>query len=152
PRRPHQRIRASRLKAQVRTSDRVLEPHRVTDANRSLAFSQQFAVNQIMHGLRTGAGLFAVNGPPGTGKTTMLRDLIAAIVVDRAIELACLDNPGEAFTGREQRWETPSYTHHIKAPVPALTGFEIVVASSNNGAVENVTAEIPGPKGIGSQW
>ena len=29
PRRPHQRIRASRLKAQVRTSGRVLEPHKV---------------------------------------------------------------------------------------------------------------------------
>jgi hypothetical protein len=40
----------------------------------------------------------------------------------------------------------------IKVPAPALTGFEIVVASSNNGAVENVTTEIPGPKGIGSQW
>jgi hypothetical protein len=132
--------------------ERLPDGRWVTDADRSLAFSQQFAVNEIMRGLRTGAGLFAVNGPPGTGKTTMLRDLIAAIVVDRAIELACLDNPSQAFAGRERRWETPSYTHQIKAPVPELTGFEIVVASSNNGAVENVTAEIPGPKGIGPQW
>jgi hypothetical protein len=132
--------------------ERLPDGRWVTDADRSLAFSQQFAVNQIMRGLRAGAGLFAVNGPPGTGKTTMLRDLIAAIVVDRAIELACLGHPSEAFAGREQQWETPSYPHRVKAPIPALTGFEIVVASSNNGAVENVTAEIPGPKGIGSQW
>lgn len=30
--------------------------------------------------------------------------------------------------------------------------MEIVVASSNNGAVENVTTQIPGAEGIGGQW
>jgi hypothetical protein len=124
----------------------------VTDIDRPLAFSQQFAVNQIMRELSAGAGLFAVNGPPGTGKTTMLRDLIAAIVVRRATEIACLTSPAAAFTGPARRWDTPNFTHWIRTPAPALTGFEIAVASSNNGAVENVTTEIPGPTGIGSQW
>jgi hypothetical protein len=124
----------------------------VTGTDRPLAFSQQFAVNQILRTLSETSGLFAVNGPPGTGKTTMLRDVIAAVVVNRAIELACLASPSEAFTSAREPWETTSWTHTITALNPALTGFEMVVASSNNGAVENITTEIPGPKGIDDQW
>ena len=124
----------------------------VADTNRPLAFSQQFAVNQILRTLGDTCGLFAVNSPPGTGKTTMLRDVIAAIVVKRAIELACLTSPGEAFTTVREQWQPGQYSHTITTPNPKLTGFEIVVASSNNGAVENVSKEIPGPKGIDGQW
>jgi AAA domain len=124
----------------------------VTDTNRPLALSQQFAVNQIMKNLADSPGLFAVNGPPGTGKTTMLRDLVAAIVVNRAIELSCLGSPSEAFTGEPHPWSTDKRTYKISQPAPELTGFEMVVASSNNGAVENVTTEIPGRKGIDATW
>jgi hypothetical protein len=51
------------------------------DMDRALVISQQFAVNTIIRD--KGTTMFAVNGPPGTGKTTLLRDLIAAIVVSR---------------------------------------------------------------------
>lgn len=132
--------------------DRIPSGRWVTDTNRPLAFSQQFAVNQILRTLSDTCGLFAVNGPPGTGKTTMLRDVIAAVVVKRAIELACLTSPTEAFTTAREQWKPVRYSHTITIPNPKVTGFEIVVASSNNGAVENVSTEIPGPKGIDGRW
>src|SRR5262249_15529204 len=46
----------------------------------------------------------------------------------------------------------PSWTHRVSPLRPELTGDEIVVASSNNAAVENVTSEIPGPGGIADEW
>ncbi|MEU0521917.1 AAA domain-containing protein [Streptosporangium sp. NPDC006007] len=116
-----------------------------------LALSQQFAVNSVMAGLARGSGMFAVNGPPGTGKTTMLRDLIAAIVVERAHRLSRLADPRQAFTGTHQ-WMTGDYTRVVRAWRENLTGFEIVVASANNGAVQNVTLEIPGRDAFLPPW
>ncbi|MEQ4210496.1 hypothetical protein [Actinopolymorpha sp. B9G3] len=119
---------------------------------RPLAMSQQLAVNSVMRMLDPRhAGIFAVNGPPGTGKTTILRDIIAAVVVERARQLARLTRPSEAFTGRRQ-WKSGKYTRIVHTWKPELTGFEMVVASANNGAVENVTDEIPAHGAIDDFW
>ncbi|WP_232202719.1 hypothetical protein [Rickettsia montanensis] len=55
----------------------------------SLAALQAAAINLVL--LSFAGKLFAVNGPPGTGKTTILFDLIANIYVDRASYLATLE-------------------------------------------------------------
>jgi hypothetical protein len=116
-----------------------------------LVFSQQFAVNSMIQELGGSSGLFAVNGPPGTGKTTLLRDLIAAVVVERAIRLSKLARPEYAFSG-ERRWMTNRFTRVISVWKEEFRGFEIVIASNNNGAVENVTLEIPGKDAVDPDW
>ncbi|GAA4256471.1 DEAD/DEAH box helicase family protein [Dactylosporangium darangshiense] len=93
-----------------------------------------------------------VNGPPGTGKTTMLRDLIAALVAERARRLAALPDPRQAFTGRQLRWKTGQYNRVVNVWRSDLAGFEVVVASANNGAVQNVTDEIPAAAAIAEFW
>jgi hypothetical protein len=116
-----------------------------------LVFSQQFAVNSMLQELGHGSGIFAINGPPGTGKTTLLRDLIAAVVVGRATRLAKLAHPEDAFAG-ERRWVTDRYTRVISIWKDEFKGFEVVIASNNNGAVENVTMEIPGEDAVDPTW
>lgn len=115
---------------------------------RPSALSQQLAVNSA---LRMPAGVLAVNGPPGTGKTTMLRDLVAAVVVERARRLAELPDPGSAFVDR-LNWKAGDRTRAVHVWASQLTGFEMVVASANNGAVENVTNEIPAMPAIDEAW
>ncbi|MFJ1869777.1 DEAD/DEAH box helicase [Streptomyces sp. NPDC088097] len=123
------------------------------EATHPLALSQQFAVNAVHVDLGHANGIFAVNGPPGTGKTTMLRDCFAAAVVERARRLAALRLPSQAFAEQAPYvWKSGDYTRRVTALRPEFTGFEMVVASANNGAVENISTEIPARAALGKQW
>ena len=124
-----------------------------TPAAGSLYFSQQFALNSALDAFDNQTSpLFGVNGPPGTGKTTLLRDLIASILVRRAQTLSKLRRPEDAFEGAPAHWNTAGYARSISLWREEFLGFEIVVASSNNRAVENVTLEIPAKHAIAEEY
>lgn len=108
----------------------------------NLALMQQCAVNLAFDKLTKAGGIFSVNGPPGTGKTTLLRDLIANLIVERAECFGKYEEPSHAFSENDG----------IYCPDPAITGYEIVVASSNNGAVKNITKELPSFDSIDNQY
>lgn len=106
-----------------------------------LVTAQQFAVNAIRRDLAETGGIFSVNGPPGTGKTTMLKDILANVIQTRAEVLCMLESPDDAFAGR---LEIENYAYPAWRLIDSLRGFGVVATSANNGAVENISKELPG--------
>lgn len=104
--------------------------------NHSLTLAQQIAVGAAIAGDEL--PLTAINGPPGTGKTTLLRDVIADAVVTRAHRLAKLSQPNQAF----KTYAIDDRSVDLAHP-SIVSGTAIVVASNNNAAVENISKELP---------
>ncbi|MFC4236244.1 DEAD/DEAH box helicase [Thalassospira xianhensis] len=119
-----------------------------------LVLLQQAAVNIAQHELKGKDGLMAVNGPPGTGKSTLLRDIVAERIYERACAMVKFSDPSQAFgaTGVKITFGSSdnssdgtqkSGAFEVFGLDKSLTGHEVVVASSNNKAVENISMELP---------
>lgn len=115
----------------------------------TLSLMQQFAVNKVINDVAISDTnrVFAVNGPPGTGKTTLLRDIIAGNLVEKASVQSAIHDPRKVFTKRKlEGWRKEDAVHPyyaIEKEEEKITDFGMFISSSNNGAVENVTKELP---------
>ena len=102
----------------------------------NLSFMQQIAVNIAKENPKK---IFSVNGPPGTGKTTLLKDIIASNIVERAAKFCESDHVNDIFKKVVGRDGT-SFYYTIPSDIAV---YGMLVLSSNNKAVENITLELP---------
>ncbi|MDO6432073.1 AAA domain-containing protein [Flavitalea sp. BT771] len=101
---------------------------------------QQAALGLAMSGLRERSTLLGINGPPGTGKTTLLREVIADVVVGRAKRLL-KGKVTELFSGGWKGIVDRTGCYTIDREVFGNDG--VVVTSNNNTAIENISRELP---------
>lgn len=106
----------------------------------SLFMMQQVAVNIASNDREN---IRSVNGPPGTGKTTLLRDIFADLVTEQAKLICDLANP--VLKGNQVYHD---YPYRVAELPTEIANKGIVVASSNNGAVKNIVNELPQSKSI----
>lgn len=135
----HDYIKGKAEKKDVNASDDIrkevnsLEKFKNTisrwSSENSLYYAQQNAVNNFLFNFNSGHNIFSVNGPPGTGKTTLLKDVIANIVTYKINK--CIDVNFNILNDENEL-------------IDELCGkYEILVTSNNNAAVENITLELP---------
>jgi hypothetical protein len=136
-----------------KTLEQVLAPSMMNPARwpgpgrHPLVVLQQAAVNIALDSLKDDS-ILAVNGPPGTGKTTLLRDLIAGLISKRATAMSAFDDPADAFSDTGEKVSAGAGRFNLYELARSLKGYEMLIASSNNKAVENVSAELPGLNAI----
>lgn len=111
-----------------------------TNPEHGLYSAQVAALNLAVPSLRNQPGLWGINGPPGTGKTTLLREIVADAVVSRARRLVDADL-SNLFSRQSTEIADYARYHDINDRVFGNEG--ILVSSNNNSAVENISRELP---------
>jgi len=109
----------------------------------ALSFMQQAAVNLALNDKNK---IISVNGPPGTGKTTLLKDIFADLIVQQAFEIV----------SSSKKSVEPTIIYYKNAKFgslsKAISEKNIIVASSNNGAVQNIVNKLPKIKEIDKKF
>ncbi len=119
----------------------------------NLSLMQQVAVNLAIKEDKEDY-ISSVNGPPGTGKTTLLKDIFAEYVVRQAKAITDLEFKNlkggivyDYYTNNEEKKKATM----AKLPTE-ICNYNMLVASSNNAAVQNIVNELPLLKDIDNKF
>lgn len=100
----------------------------------ALSLMQQAAVNVALNDKNK---IVSVNGPPRTGKTTLLKDIFADLIVQQAFNI--VSSSKKSIEPTIMYYKTAKF-----GSLPtSISDKNIIVASSNNGAVQNIVNELP---------
>lgn len=91
--------------------------------------------------------VFSVNGPPGTGKTTLLKEIIADTIVKKA---EIISNLELTDIKKVKNKNIKAFDQYSKIP-DELKKLGIIVASNNNSAVENISKDLPKAKDVSKE-
>ena len=103
----------------------------------ALYFMQQIAVNLAIG--YDNEQIRSVNGPPGTGKTTLLKDVFAELIVEQAKDITGLSVKTLKGGIENRYWNKAT----IGSLPQTIADKGILAVSSNHGAVQNIVNEMP---------
>lgn len=118
----------------------------ISPPEQSLSLMQSVSVNVAINEKLSG-NIVSVNGPPGTGKTTLLKDIFAENIYKKASFLSELSN-GIIISKKIVGLYDPQKKYYAGNfsifDIPQeLLDLSLVVTSFNNKAVENISKELP---------
>ena len=130
---PKIEIESDEALLQKMTSPRYMPCGKWPSKNHS-AFMQQVA---IIHTLYGSQDVFSVNGPPGSGKTTLIKEIVATYIVKRARAMATFEKADDAFVLKK----TSEGSYYALNDL--IKNYSMLIVSNNNFAVENISMELP---------
>ncbi|ATP59725.1 DEAD/DEAH box helicase [Mesomycoplasma dispar] len=108
-----------------------------SEPTKALSLMQQVVVNIAINEDFQNLDIKSVNGPPGTGKTTLLKEVFAELAVRQSFEMA------RSLQAKKTQQSEFYKSGQIGVLDEAIAKYGILVASSNNSAVNNIVEEFP---------
>ncbi len=103
---------------------------------------QQIAINIAISNEYSNLGIFSINNPQGTGKITILKEIISSFIVERALLLLKYEDPDDAFINIQFQDPISDDLAYFFKPDRELIKYGIIAASNSDKLIENAFKEL----------